>query len=55
MTERLATERWINAGGRLASEAVIERELRAPDDRPREISKAGRPVLLLQDNSQSGR
>ena len=31
MTERLATDRWINEGGRLAPEAVIERELRAPD------------------------
>src|ERR1044072_5436716 len=35
MTEGLATDRWINEGGRLAPEAVIERELRAPDHRPR--------------------
>jgi sulfide:quinone oxidoreductase len=29
MTDRLATERWINEGGHLAPESVIERELRS--------------------------
>jgi sulfide:quinone oxidoreductase len=33
MTDRLATERWINEGGQLAPEAVIDRELRAADHR----------------------
>ena len=34
MTDGLATERWINEGGHLAPEAVIERELRADGHRP---------------------
>ncbi len=33
MTDRLATERWIDEGGHLAPEAVIDRELRATDHR----------------------
>lgn len=33
MTDGLATERWIDEGGRLAPEAVIEREVRAADRR----------------------
>ena len=41
MTERHATERWINEGGRLAPEAVSERELRSRDhDRRRSPARA---------------
>jgi sulfide:quinone oxidoreductase len=34
MTDGLATQRWINEGGHLAPDAVIERELRAVQRRP---------------------
>jgi hypothetical protein len=32
--DRLAVERWINEGGHVATEAVIERERAAEDDAP---------------------
>jgi nucleotide-binding universal stress UspA family protein len=49
--DRLAVERWINEGGRPATEAVIERELASgspasqPDDRRRAIQR----LLLVAD------
>jgi sulfide:quinone oxidoreductase len=52
MTERLATERWINEGGRLAPESVIERELRAPDHRPRR--SPARPRVLIAGGGVAG-
>jgi hypothetical protein len=40
MAEGLATERWIEEGGHLAPEAVIERELRATHRAP--VQRRGR-------------
>ena len=51
MTERLATERWINEGGHLAPEAVIERELRAPDPGRR---RSARPRVLIAGGGVAG-
>ncbi|HUY58908.1 MAG TPA: hypothetical protein VMV16_04300, partial [Solirubrobacteraceae bacterium] len=34
MQDRLEVERWINEGGHVAPEAVIQREMAAEDDRP---------------------
>ena len=38
MQDRLGVERWINEGGHLASEAVIQREMTAGDDAPGEAA-----------------
>ena len=52
MTERLATDRWINEGGQLAPEAVIARELRAPNHRrPR---RPARPRVLIAGGGVAG-
>jgi len=52
MTERLATDRWINEGGRLAPEAVIARELRARDHRRRR--RPARPRVLIAGGGVAG-
>ena len=52
MTERLATDRWINEGGHLAPEAVIERELRAPDHGRRR--RPARPRVLIAGGGVAG-
>src|SRR5688500_18536762 len=52
MTERLATDRWINEGGHLAPEAGIERELQAPDH-GRRRSRA-RPRVLIAGGGVAG-
>ena len=49
MTERLAIERWINEGGRLAPDAVIERELRAAEQR-----RPSRPRVLIAGGGVAG-
>jgi NADPH-dependent 2,4-dienoyl-CoA reductase/sulfur reductase-like enzyme len=49
--ERLAAERWINEGGRLAPDAVIERELRAADHRRR---ARARPHVLIAGGGVAG-
>jgi sulfide:quinone oxidoreductase len=51
MTEGLAIERCINEGGRLAPEAVIERELRPADYRRRSRS---RPRVLIAGGGVAG-
>ena len=52
MTERLATERWINEGGQLAPEAVIKRELRVRDHARRR--GAARPRVLIAGGGVAG-
>ena len=52
MTERLATDRWINEGGHLAPEAVIARELRAPDHGRRR--SPARPRVLIAGGGVAG-
>jgi sulfide:quinone oxidoreductase len=52
MTDGLATERWINEGSQLAPEAVLERELRASDHRPRR--GAGRVRVLIAGGGVAG-
>jgi sulfide:quinone oxidoreductase len=49
--ERLATERWINEGGRLPPEDVIERELRTTDHRRR---VRARPHVLIAGGGVAG-
>jgi NADPH-dependent 2,4-dienoyl-CoA reductase/sulfur reductase-like enzyme len=51
MTEGLAIERWINEGGGLARESVIERERRATTDR--ETPRA-RPRVLIAGGGVAG-
>ena len=55
MTDRLATERWINEGGHLAPESVIERELRSLDHR-RTARRRGRarPRVLIAGGGVAG-
>jgi sulfide:quinone oxidoreductase len=55
MTDGLATERWINEGGRLAPESVIERELRSLDRR-RAARRCGRarPRVLIAGGGVAG-
>ena len=55
MTDRLATERWINEGGHLAPESVIERELRSLDRR-RAARRRGRarPRVLIAGGGVAG-
>jgi sulfide:quinone oxidoreductase len=51
MTDGLATERWINEGGHLAPESVIERELRSRDRRRR---GRARPRVLIAGGGVAG-
>ncbi len=55
MTDGLATERWINEGGHLAPESVIERELRS-GDRRRAARRRGRacPRVLITGGGVAG-
>ena len=55
MTDGLATERWINEGGHLAPESVIERELRSRDHR-RAARRRGRarPRVLIAGGGVAG-
>ena len=51
MTDGLATERWIDEGGHLAPEAVIERERRATDHRR---TARGRPRVVIAGAGVAG-
>ena len=55
MTDGLATERWINEGGHLAPDSVIERELRSRDRR-RAARRRGRvrPRVLIAGGGVAG-
>jgi hypothetical protein len=52
MADGLTTDRWINEGGRLAPEAVVERELTARDRRPRRSRV--RPHVLIAGGGVAG-
>jgi hypothetical protein len=59
MQDRLGVERWLNEGGHVATEAVIEREMAAADDGPDEAMSqrdqdAG-PVLAGAPSDQAKR
>jgi sulfide:quinone oxidoreductase len=55
MTEGLATERWVDEGGALAPEAVIEREVRAADHRrAARRHGAARPRVLIAGGGVAG-
>ena len=55
MAEGLATERWIDDGGRLAPEAVIERERRAAGHRRRARPRGrARPRVLIAGGGVAG-
>jgi len=55
MAEGLDTERWINEGGRLAPEAVLEREQRGGDHRHRPQRRGpARPRVLIAGGGVAG-
>jgi sulfide:quinone oxidoreductase len=55
MTDGLATERWIDEGGHLAPEAVIEREVRAADRRASARRRGrARPGVVIAGGGVAG-